>query len=110
MSVGTAGDTAVVTHPLVATLAAVLTIAGVYLAVGYAFVVPLIVDRRLPVWRALETSRKAVNLNWFRVLGLQIARSLLLLASVLTLGLALVFTLPMAFAVLMVAYRDLFPE
>jgi hypothetical protein len=105
-----AGANAVVTQPVVAALGAALAVFGVYLAVGYAFVVPLIADKRLTVWRALEMSRKAVNPNWFRFFGLQIARSLLLLASALTLGLALVLTLPLAFAVLMVAYADLFSE
>jgi hypothetical protein len=110
VSVDTTGGSAVVTQPVVAALGALLVTVGVYLAVGYALVVPLIIDRRLPVWRALETSRKTVNPNWFRFFGLQIARSLILLASALTLGLALVLTLPLAFAVLIVAYRDLFPE
>ena len=110
VSVDTASGTAVVTQPVLAALGGLLAVVGVYLAVGYAFVVPLIADKRLNIWRALETSRKAVNPNWFRFLGLQIARSLLLLASALTLGLALVLTLPLAFAVLMVAYTDLFPD
>jgi hypothetical protein len=109
-SVDTTGGNAVITHPALATVGLLLAVAGVYLAVGYAFVVPLIVDKRLGVWRALETSRRAVNPIWLRFFGLQIARGLLLLASALTLGLALVVTFPLAFAVLMVAYRDLFPE
>jgi hypothetical protein len=111
VSVDTTGGNAIVKQPFAAAVGALLVPAGVYLAVGYALVVPLIIDRRLPVWRALETSRKTVNPYWFRFFGLQIARSLLLLASAgLTFGFALVLTLPLAFAVLMVAYHDLFPE
>jgi hypothetical protein len=126
VSVDVTGGSAVVTQPVVAALGVLLLTVGVYLAIGYALVVPLIIDRRLPVWRALETSRKALNPNWLRFFFLQllaslsrtlllvalmmIARSPILLASALPLGLALVLTLPLAFAVLMVAYRDLFPE
>ncbi|HIK57028.1 MAG TPA: hypothetical protein IGS37_17925 [Synechococcales cyanobacterium M55_K2018_004] len=40
---------------------------GIYLAVSYLFVIPLIVDRRLGPLEALETSRKVVTRQWFSV-------------------------------------------
>jgi hypothetical protein len=106
----TANGAATVTQPAAAVVGLLLVPPAVYLAVGYAFVVPLIVDKRLSVWEALEQSRRAVNPNWFRLFGLQMARGILLLLSAPTLGLGLVLTLPLGFAALMVAYRDLFPE
>ena len=40
---------------------------GIYLLVAYTFSYMLIADRGLPVWQALEASRKVVNKNWWRV-------------------------------------------
>ncbi len=42
---------------------------GIYLSVAYLFAMPLIIDRGLRSWQALELSRQAVTKAWFRVFG-----------------------------------------
>jgi hypothetical protein len=40
-----------------------------YAFVSYFFVVPILADRKLGVWRALESNRKAIGKHWFKVFG-----------------------------------------
>lgn len=85
-----------------------LVLPGIYLAVGYAFVIPLIIDRGMPVWEAMELSRTTVHRHWFQTFGLLLAAGLLLVASALLFGVGLVLTLPLCTAAIMFAYEDLF--
>lgn len=41
----------------------------IYVLVSYFFALPLIAERNLGAWRALEVSRKAVGRHWFKVFG-----------------------------------------
>jgi len=43
---------------------------GIYLLVAWIFSVPLVADKRLEFWSAMELSRKAVSRVWFQALGL----------------------------------------
>lgn len=43
-----------------------LVIPGIYLAIAYAMVVPLIVFGKLEGWSAMEVSRKVVSKNWWK--------------------------------------------
>ena len=47
-----------------------LIIPGIYLFVAWTFAVPLVADRRLEFWSAMELSRKVVNRVWFEIFGL----------------------------------------
>ncbi len=40
---------------------------GIYAYISYFFAIPLLADRKLTTWRALETSRKVVGCHWFEV-------------------------------------------
>ncbi len=40
---------------------------GIYAYISYFFAMPLLADRKLSTWRALETSRKVVGRHWFDV-------------------------------------------
>ena len=85
-----------------------LILPGIYLAVGYAFVIPLIIDRGMPVWSAMELSRTTVHKQWFQTFGLLVAAGMLLFISAQLYGFLLVLTLPICTAALMFAYDDLF--
>lgn len=85
-----------------------LILPGIYLAVGYAFVLPLVIDRNMPVWEAMELSRTTVHRQWFQTFGLLLAAGVLLIVSAMAYGFALVLTLPLCTAALMFAYEDLF--
>lgn len=43
---------------------------GVYLFVAWLFSIPLVADKRLEFWSAMELSRKMVTRIWFQVFGL----------------------------------------
>lgn len=43
---------------------------GIYLLIAWAFSVPLVADKRLEFWSAMELSRKVVTRVWFEVFGL----------------------------------------
>lgn len=85
-----------------------LIIPGIYLAIGYCMTMPLIVDRNLPPWQALEASRKAVTKRWFQFFGLLFVVGLLVFLSALPLGIGLIWSLPWAINVVGVVYRRVF--
>lgn len=86
----------------------VLSLPCMYLLVVYVFVLPLIIDRNLPFWGAMETSRRTVHRQWFQTFGLLFAAGLLLLVPARWFVFGLVLTLPVCTAALMFAYEDLF--
>jgi hypothetical protein len=61
---------------------------GIYLAFAWMFGVPLVIDKKLEFWSALELSRKVATRVWFQVFGLTL---LVFLPSIL--GGALLFAL-----------------
>jgi uncharacterized membrane protein len=85
-----------------------LVIPGIYLLVAYALALPLLVDKNLSIWQALETSRKGLTACWFRFLGLGIVNILIIMLSAIPLGIGLIWTLPFAYIALGIVYRDLF--
>ena len=52
----------------IGTLACVLP--GIYLLIAWVFSLPLVADRGLAFWDALETSRRAATRHWFKIFGL----------------------------------------
>ena len=85
-----------------------LVIPGLYLAVGYIFVLPLVIDKRMDVWTALEVSRRVVHRQWWMTFALALVAALMVLAGALAFGVGLVLAVPVATAALMYAYEDLF--
>ncbi len=84
---------------------------GLYLMVAWSMTFPLIVDRRLGIWKAMETSRRAVTRHWFKVFALLfILMPLLVLVSLIPFGLGLFWTLPMTFVLAGVIYCAVFGE
>lgn len=45
---------------------------GIYLFIAWTFGVPLVIDKKLEFWSALELSRKVVTRVWFEVFGLTV--------------------------------------
>ena len=85
-----------------------LILPGIYLATAYMFALALIVDKRLSLWEALESSRKAVTAHWFKIFGLNILMALIILLSALPLGIGLFWTVPLAFIANGILYRKIF--
>ncbi len=85
-----------------------LVLPGVYLAVGYIFVLPLVMDKRMDVWTAMEVSRRVVHQQWWMTFALALVAALMVLAGVLAFGIGIIIAVPVATAALMYAYEDLF--
>lgn len=85
-----------------------LVLPGIYLAVGYAMALPLIVDRGMSPWEAMETSRKAIHKIWWKAAGLLLVMGLITIVSMIPLGIGLIWTWPMFIVLAGVIYRYLF--
>ncbi len=85
-----------------------LIIPGIYLSLAYMFAVPLVVEKNLGIWDAMETSRKAVTSHWFKLFFLFLIMSIILIVSALPFGIGLIWTYPMMVAMIGVMYRDIF--
>lgn len=85
-----------------------LVLPGIYLAVSYYLAIPLIIEKDLGPWEAMEASRKAITHHWFKVFFLYLALVVILLISGLMLGIGLIWTLPMTLLVGGVLYRTIF--
>lgn len=85
-----------------------LIVPGIYLVVGYAFAIMLVMDRGLDFWPAMETSRRSVQTRWFRIFSLFLLLLMLNLGGLLALGVGLVVTVPLTHCILAAAYADIF--
>ena len=77
-----------------------LILPAIYVSVAYIFTVPLIVDKGMDVWAAMEYSRKTVTKHWFKVAGLMILLTLILAAGAMALGVGLIWAIPLMFVTL----------
>jgi hypothetical protein len=81
---------------------------GIYLAVGYLFALPLVIDKKMEFWPAMEVSRRVVHQHWWSIFALVIVVSLIVVAGVLACGVGALVAIPIASAALMYVYEDLF--
>jgi len=81
---------------------------GIYLGVAWTFTLPLIIDKGLDFWSAMELSRKTVTRHWWKFLGFVILLLLLRLAGLLVFLIGFFIAMPIFKASLMYAYEDLF--
>jgi len=85
-----------------------LIIPGIYLSLAYMFAVPLVVEKNLGIWEAMETSRKAVTSHWFKLFFLFLIMGILVMISAIPFGIGLIWTYPMMVVMLGILYRDIF--
>ena len=81
---------------------------AIVLAVTYLFTFPLIIERKMAFWEAMETSRKVVGKRWFSFLGLWILLALINFAGMLLCFLGLIITVPLWYCSVVAAYEDVF--
>lgn len=84
-----------------------LIIPGIYLAVSYMLSLPLLLDKNLDFWPAMETSRRIVGKKWFSFFGFSLLLSLINIAGAILLGVGLLFTVPWALCSIAAAYEDI---
>jgi len=86
---------------------ALFILPGIYLLVAYAFAIPLMIDKNLSPWQAMEASRRAVTHRWFTIFGIGLLLYLITILSVFTI-IGLIWTMPMYMIAYSLVYRTLF--
>ena len=86
----------------------VALVPAIYLGVSWAFSLPLVVDKKLDFWPAMELSRKVVQRHFFSVFGLLICVGLIVLVGLIALCVGILVAIPVGLAALAAAYEDLF--
>jgi hypothetical protein len=71
-----------------------LILPGIYLSFAYMFSLPLMIEKDMSAWQALETSRKAVTRIWFRASGFLMLIMLVLTLGMIPLGIPLIWFVP----------------
>lgn len=84
-----------------------LVLPGIYLIVAYSFAYVLATDKRLSYWGAMETSRRTVTPQWWRVLGLILLGIPFVLLGLAALGIGLLVAMPLIIGAQAYAYEDL---
>ncbi|MEN8200199.1 MAG: zinc-ribbon domain-containing protein [Thermodesulfobacteriota bacterium] len=85
-----------------------LILPGIYLSVGYGLTFPLILEKGLGPWQAMEASRKAIHKKWWTVFGIYLVMMLLWIVSAIPMGLGMIWTVPMFFVLVGVLYVRFF--
>ena len=85
-----------------------LLIPGIYLAVAWFFSIPLVIDKQMGFWQAMELSRKMVNKHWFLIFAFLLVYGLLSVAGIIACCIGIFVTLPIGIAALMYAYETIF--
>jgi uncharacterized membrane protein len=81
---------------------------GIYLTVSWMFAIPLVIDRGMGFWEAMEFSRKVVAKHWFLMFALQLLCGLLAACGVIACCIGILVSLPFGTATLMYAYEDIY--
>lgn len=83
-------------------------IPGIFLAVAWCFAVPLVFDKGMDAWEAMELSRKVVTKHWFPVFLLLLVAGLIGLLGVLACGVGVFVAAPVCIGAVAYAYEDIF--
>jgi hypothetical protein len=83
---------------------------GIYLGVGYVFALPLVIDKKMDFWPAMEVSRQVVHRHWWSIFALMIVLALIAIAGFCVCIVGGLISVPVATAALMYVYEDLFGQ
>jgi hypothetical protein len=84
-----------------------LILPGLYLAIAWTFTYPLILEKKLAFWPAMEVSRRIITRNWWRMFLLMLAAALFSIIGITALLIGVILTLPISLCVLTCAYDSL---
>jgi uncharacterized membrane protein len=83
-------------------------IPGIYLMVAWYFAIPLVMDRQLDFWSAMELSRRLVSKHWFVVFAAMLVFGLVAALGIIDCGIGLLVSMPVGTIALMYAYETIF--
>lgn len=101
----TKSDPSPVLTGLAVTMAAIPV---VYLSICWLFSIPLVIDKRIDFWPAMELSRKVVSMHWLSVFLLAVVCGLVVVAGAMALCVGIFVAGPVAMAAITYAYEDIF--
>ncbi len=81
---------------------------GIYLAVAWKLTLPIIIDKRLGFWDAMEVSRKVLTRCWWSFFLFLILCALINIGGALLCGIGIFFTWPLTMLALTFLYEDFF--
>jgi len=81
---------------------------GIYLAVAWVFALPLVIDKKMDFWPAMELSRKVVHRHWWVVFALLLLNMLVCLLGLAACFIGVFIAQPVAYGALIYAYEDIF--
>jgi uncharacterized membrane protein len=81
---------------------------GIYLLVSWQFTLPLIIDKRLDFWPAMELSRRVISKHWWHFFGFLIVCGLVNCVGALALGVGIFVSLPVTLIAWLYAFEDIF--
>jgi serine/threonine protein kinase len=85
-----------------------LIVPGVYLLVAWWFALPLVVDKRLDFWPAMQLSRKTISRHWWQFFAFLLVLGLINVGGFMVACVGVFITMPISLAALMYAYEDIF--
>ncbi len=85
-----------------------LLLPGIYLAVSWMFAIPLVIDRKMPFWDAMELSRRVILRHWWTMFGFALLLLLLGLLGLLVCLVGVVVAAAIGQIALLYAYEDIF--
>ncbi len=85
-----------------------LVLPGIYLMFAYMYAMPLIIEKKMGPWHAMEVSRRALTRVWFRFFGLVWLITLINILGTLTLGIAWIWTIPWSILAMAMVYEKIF--
>ncbi|MDX2186500.1 MAG: GYF domain-containing protein [Opitutaceae bacterium] len=94
-------------RPMPVYLLAICGAAGIYISLAYVFTFPLVIDRGLGFWEAMESSRRLVMAQPFRVFLVLLLAALLVFLGLLCFLAGAVVTLPVAMVAYCLAYEHI---
>ncbi len=84
-----------------------LVIPGIWFSVAIGFASLFVVFAGMEFWDAIETSVKVINKKWFHFFAMFLLLFILNFFGALLLGLGLLITIPVTYAVIYASYRDI---
>lgn len=87
-----------------------LVLPGIYLAVGYLFIAPLVLfyPRELSLLEILEGSRQVITKKWWNFLGFAGLLLLINIVGIICLGVGILVSFPVSICAIYAAYEDVF--
>lgn len=85
-----------------------LVVPGIYLSLAYFMALPLVVEKGLSPWQAMEVSRKAITKRWFSFFFFGLLIGIIVFISMIPLGIGMIWTLPLMLICYGILYRNMF--